>query len=58
MSRDLKKEELNKRYNNEQLTIEQYRKVIGFEKITQEEYDFISDYIYEFAKMLYDYKLK
>ena len=58
MSRDLKKEELNKRYNNEQLTIEQYRKVKGFEKITQEEYDFISDYIYEFAKMLYDYKLK
>ena len=56
--KEFEQEELNKRYNNEQLTIEQYRKVKGFENITQKEYDFISDYIYEFAQMLYDYKIK
>ena len=44
--------------NNERLTIEEYRKVKGFENITQKEYDRISEFMFELAQMLYKNEFK
>jgi len=39
--------------NNERLTIEEYRNIDGFENITIKEYDKISEFMFEFAQILY-----
>ena len=46
-------EKLNESNENEKLTIEEYKQIKGFENITEKEYNKISDFMYEFAQMLY-----
>ena len=51
-------ENLNESNEKEKLTIEEYKKVKGFENITQKEYDEISEFMFEFAQMLYSNEFK
>jgi hypothetical protein len=44
---------LNDSSEKERLTIEEYRAIEGFEKISIKEYDRISEFMFEFAQMLY-----
>jgi formylmethanofuran dehydrogenase subunit B len=46
-------ENLNESNEKERLTIEEYRNIDGFEKITNKEYEYISAFMFEFAQMLY-----
>jgi len=53
MRNELLNESSNENNEKERLTIEELRACEGFEKITKKEYEYISDFMFEFAQMLY-----
>ena len=58
MSNETTPESRNENNEIEELTIQEFKQIKGFEQISEHEVTRISGFIYEIAQMLYNYEFK